>query len=160
MLDVIYSPYPFIDSSNTTLGSIISGLTLDSMSITETIGVVKACTGRIGQGVFKTENTENIGTKLREIGREWGTPTGRRRRCGWLDPLDVLDTIDTIKVAIAYKVDSTELEHYPADLDMLAQVEVVYHELLGWQKPATRANTFYDQMDRHGPGYETTIKDT
>ncbi|KAF4343180.1 adenylosuccinate synthetase [Fusarium beomiforme] len=163
MLDVNYGSYPFVTSSNTTLGGIISGLTLNPKNITETIGVVKAYTTRVGQGAFKTEDTGDIGTKLQEIGREWGTSTGRRRRCGWLDlvvvkystsinyytslnltKLDVLDTFETIKVAIAYKVDGIELEHYPADLDTLARAEVVYHEMPGWQKPTTGAKTFYD----------------
>ncbi|KAF4445439.1 Adenylosuccinate synthetase [Fusarium austroafricanum] len=163
MLDVNYGSYPFVTSSNTTLGGIISGLTLNPKNVTETIGVVKAYTTRVGQGAFKTEDTGDVGTKLQEIGREWGTSTGRRRRCGWLDlvvvkystsinyysslnltKLDVLDTFETIKIAIAYKVDGVELDHYPADLDMLDRAEVVYHEMPGWQKPTTGAKTFYD----------------
>ncbi|KAK2482934.1 hypothetical protein H9L39_04726 [Fusarium oxysporum f. sp. albedinis] len=96
MLDVNCSSYPLITSSNTTLVSIISGLTLNPKNIIETIGI-----------------------------------------------LDALDTFETIEVAVAYKFDGVELEHYPADLDMLARAEVVYHELPGWQKPTTGANTFY-----------------
>lgn len=163
MLDIKYGSYPFVTSSNTTIGGIIGGLTLNPKNITETIGVVKAYTTRVGQGAFKTEDTGEIGTKLQEIGREWGTSTGRRRRCGWLDlvvvkysasinyysalnltKLDVLDTFETIKIAIAYKVDGEELDHYPADLDLLEHAEVVYHEMPGWQKPTTGAKTFYD----------------
>jgi adenylosuccinate synthase len=155
MLDVNYGSYPFVTSSNTTLGGIISGLTLNPKNITETIRVVRAYTIRVGQGAFKTEGTGDIGTKLQEM--------GRRHRCEWLDlvvvkystsinyytslnltKLDVLDTFETIKVAIAYKVDGIELEHYPADLDMLARAEVVYHEMPGWQKPTNGARTFYD----------------
>ncbi|KAF4987350.1 hypothetical protein FGRMN_10411 [Fusarium graminum] len=163
MLDVNYGSYPYVTSSNTTLGGIITGLTLNPKNITETIGVVKAYTTRVGQGAFKTEDLGEVGTKLQEVGREWGTSTGRRRRCGWLDlvvvkystsinyysalnltKLDVLDDFDTIKVAIAYKVDGEELEHYPADLDTLDKAEVVYHEMPGWKKPTTNAKTFYD----------------
>ncbi|RGP80813.1 adenylosuccinate synthetase [Fusarium longipes] len=163
MLDIKYGSYPFVTSSNTTIGGIIGGLTLNPKNITETIGVVKAYTTRVGQGAFKTEDTGEIGTKLQEIGREWGTSTGRRRRCGWLDlvvvrysasinyysalnltKLDVLDTFETIKIAIAYKVDGEELDHYPADLDLLERAEVVYHEMPGWQKPTTGAKTYYD----------------
>jgi adenylosuccinate synthase len=163
MLDIKYGSYPFVTSSNTTIGGIIGGLTLNPKNITETIGVVKAYTTRVGQGAFKTEDTGEIGTQLQEIGREWGTSTGRRRRCGWLDlvvvkysasinyysalnltKLDVLDTFETIKIAIAYKVDGEELDHYPADLDLLERAEVVYHEMPGWQKPTTGAKTFYD----------------
>lgn len=163
MLDINYGTFPFVTSSNTTLGGIIDGLALNPKNITETIGVVKAYTTRVGQGAFKTEDTGEIGTKLQEIGREWGTTTGRRRRCGWLDlvvvkysasinyysalnltKLDVLDTFDTIKMAIAYKVDGEELDSYPADLDILDRAEVVYHEMPGWQKPTTHAKSFYD----------------
>ncbi|KAH7013269.1 Adenylosuccinate synthetase [Ilyonectria destructans] len=163
MLDVDYGSYPFVTSSSTTLAGIIGGLTLNPKNITETIGVVKAYTTRVGAGAFKTEDTEEIGTKLQEIGREWGTSTGRRRRCGWLDlvvikysnsinfytslnltKLDVLDTFETIKIAIAYKIDGEELDSYPADLDILNRAEVVYHEMPGWQRPTTNARTYYD----------------
>ncbi|KAH7262429.1 Adenylosuccinate synthetase [Fusarium tricinctum] len=161
----------FVTSSSTTLAGIIGGLTLNPKNITETVGVVKAYTTRVGSGAFKTEDTEEIGTKLQEIGREWGTSTGRRRRCGWLGrhnlktlnlvvvkysnsinyydslnltKLDVLDTFETLKIAIAYKVDGEELDSYPADLDILGRAEVVYHEMPGWQKPTTNARTYYD----------------
>ncbi|KAG4289247.1 adenylosuccinate synthetase [Fusarium proliferatum] len=163
MLDVDYGSYPFVTSSSTTLAGIIGGLALNPKNITETVGVVKAYTTRVGAGAFKTEDTEEIGTKLQEIGREWGTSTGRRRRCGWLDlvvvkysnsinyydslnltKLDVLDTFETIKIAIAYKIDGEELDSYPADLDILNRAEVVYHEMPGWQKPTTNARTYYD----------------
>lgn len=163
MLDVDYGSYPFVTSSSTTLAGIIGGLTLNPKNITETVGVVKAYTTRVGAGAFKTEDTEEIGTKLQEIGREWGTSTGRRRRCGWLDlvvvkysnsinyytslnltKLDVLDTFESIKIAIAYKLDGEELDSYPADLDILNRAEVVYHEMPGWQKPTTNARTYYD----------------
>ncbi|RSL38710.1 Adenylosuccinate synthetase [Fusarium sp. AF-6] len=188
MLDVDYGSYPFVTSSSTTLAGIIGGLTLNPKNITEVVGVVKAYTTRVGSGAFKTEDTGEIGTKLQEIGREWGTSTGRRRRCGWLGrhnlkpldnlvvvkysnsinyydslnltkvdsvpdmlmtrsnalQLDILDTFETIKIAIAYKVDGEELDSYPADLDILERAEVVYHEMPGWQKPTTNAKTYYD----------------
>ncbi|QUC19208.1 uncharacterized protein UV8b_03449 [Ustilaginoidea virens] len=163
MLDIEYGSYPYVTSSNTTLAGIIGGLALNPKNITETIGVVKAYTTRVGHGAFKTEDTGEIGTKLQELGREWGTSTGRRRRCGWLDlvvvkysasinyysalnltKLDVLDTFEAIKIAIAYKVDGEELDSYPADLDVLDRAEVIYHEMPGWQKPTTDAKSFYD----------------
>ncbi|KAK1254818.1 hypothetical protein MKX08_008813 [Trichoderma sp. CBMAI-0020] len=171
MLDVDYGSYPFVTSSSTTLAGIIGGLTLNPKNITETVGVVKAYTTRVGAGAFKTEDTEEIGTKLQEIGREWGTSTGRRRRCGWLDlvvvkysnsinyytslnltKLDVLDTFKTIKIAIAYTIDGEELDSYPADLNILSQAEVVYHEMPGWQKPTTNART-YDDLPKEARDY-------
>ncbi|TPX11935.1 uncharacterized protein E0L32_007433 [Thyridium curvatum] len=171
MLDVDYGSYPFVTSSSTTLAGIIGGLALNPKQITETVGVVKAYTTRVGWGAFKTEDTEEIGTKLQEIGREWGTSTGRRRRCGWLDlvvvkysnsinyytslnltKLDVLDTFETIKIAIAYKVDGEELDSYPADLQILERAEVVYHEMPGWQTPTTNAKT-YDELPKKARDY-------
>lgn len=163
MLDIDYGSYPFVTSSNTTYAGILGGLTLNPKNVTEVIGVVKAYTTRVGQGAFKTEDTGEIGTALQEIGREWGTSTGRRRRCGWLDlcvvkfsasinfynsinltKLDVLDSFETIKIAIGYKLDGQELESYPADLNALDRAEVIYHEMPGWQKPTTNAKSFYD----------------
>ncbi|KAK7420620.1 Adenylosuccinate synthase [Neonectria magnoliae] len=153
----------FVTSSSTTIAGIINGLSLNPRALTEVIGVVKAYTTRVGAGAFKTEDTGEVGTKLQEIGHEWGTSTGRRRRCGWLDlvivrysnsvnyydsinltKLDVLDTFETIKVAVAYKLDGEELSLYPADLDALERAEVVYKEFPGWQKPTTDCRTWYD----------------
>ncbi|KAL7943706.1 Adenylosuccinate synthetase [Trichoderma barbatum] len=163
MLDIDMGSYPFVTSSSTTIGGIISGLSLNPRDITETIGVVKAYTTRVGAGAFKTEDTGDIGTKLQDIGREWGTSTGRRRRCGWLDlvvlkyscsinyydslnltKLDVLDTFDTIKVAIAYRSEGAELDYYPANLEILDQAEVVYKEFPGWQESTTNCRSYSD----------------
>uniref|UniRef100_A0A8H7NF32 Adenylosuccinate synthetase n=1 Tax=Bionectria ochroleuca TaxID=29856 RepID=A0A8H7NF32_BIOOC len=165
MLDLSMGSYPYVTSSNTTISGIIAGLNLNPKNITETIGVVKAYTTRVGAGAFKTEDLGQVGETLQEQGREWGTSTGRRRRCGWLDlvvvkhghmvnyytalnltKLDVLDSFETIKIAIAYKDKNTgqELESYPADHNVLDTAEVVYHEMPGWQKPTTKARTFYD----------------
>jgi adenylosuccinate synthase len=126
---------------------------------------VKAYTTRVGGGPFPTEDVGEVGTKLQEIGREFGVTTGRRRRCGWLDlvvlkystainhytalnltKLDVLDTFETIKIATAYIDPETgeELQSFPADLDLLSRVKVVYHEMPGWNKPITGAKSFYD----------------
>ncbi|KAF5633363.1 adenylosuccinate synthetase [Fusarium sp. NRRL 25303] len=134
----------FVTSSSTTLAGIVGGLALNPKNITETVGVVKAYTTRVGAGAFKTEDTEEIGTKLQEIGREW-TYLGNvdwPQTPVWM--LDVLDTFETIKIAIAYKIDGEELDSYPADLDILNRAEVVYHEMPGWQKPTTNARTYYD----------------
>ncbi|KAL7921734.1 Adenylosuccinate synthetase [Trichoderma austrokoningii] len=163
MLDISHGGYPFVTSSSTTIAGIINGLSLNPRALTEVIGVVKAYTTRVGAGAFKTEDTGEVGTKLQEIGHEWGTSTGRRRRCGWLDlvivrysnsvnyydsinltKLDVLDTFETIKVAVAYKLDGKELASYPADLDALERVEVVYKEFPGWQKSTTNCRTWND----------------
>ncbi|ODA77869.1 hypothetical protein RJ55_06472 [Drechmeria coniospora] len=188
MLDVDYGSYPFVTSSSTTLAGIIGGLTLNPKNITETVGVVKAYTTRVGCGAFKTEDTEEIGTKLQEIGREW-TPMwmvsfnhfGLKLLINLLTALrldlvvvkysnsinyytslnltklDVLDTFETIKIAIAYKVDGEELDSYPADLDILERAEVVYHEMPGWQTPITNAKT-YDDLPKKARDYVEYIE--
>ncbi|KAF5578419.1 adenylosuccinate synthetase [Fusarium pseudoanthophilum] len=159
MLDLDYGSYPYVTSSNTSLAGIIGGLTLDPTKITDIIGVVKAYTTRVGSGAFKTEDLGEVGTKLQEIGREWGTSTGRRRRCGWLDlVLDVLDTFETIRVATAYKIDGKEIESYPADLDILDQCEVVYKDFPGWQTPTTNAKSF-EELPKEARAYVEFIEE-
>ncbi|KAG5949367.1 hypothetical protein E4U53_005910 [Claviceps sorghi] len=164
MLDIDYGTYPYVTSSNTGLGGIITGLAINPTKIDNVIGVVKAYTTRVGGGPFKTEDLGEAGTKLQDVGREWGVSTGRKRRCGWLDlvvlkystainhytllnltKLDVLDTFPTIKVAVAYKSpEGQELDYFPADLGYLDKCDVVYKEFEGWQKPTTHAKTYYD----------------
>ncbi|KAG5918026.1 hypothetical protein E4U22_000563 [Claviceps purpurea] len=164
MLDIDYGTYPYVTSSNTGLGGIITGLAINPAKIENVIGVVKAYTTRVGGGPFKTEDLEEAGTKLQDIGREWGVSTGRKRRCGWLDlvvlkyshainhytrlnltKLDVLDTFPTIKVAVGYKSpEGKELDYFPADLGYLDKCDVVYKEFEGWQKPTTHVKNYYD----------------
>lgn len=163
MLDLDWGSYPYVTSSSTGIGGMVTGLALDIRKIGEVIGVVKAYTTRVGSGAFKTEDLGEIGQKLQERGREWGTSTGRTRRCGWLDlvvvkyttdvnhytalnltKLDVLDTFPTIKIAIAYIDPETgeKLDSYPASLDVLDRAEVVYHEMPGWNQSTTNVKTF------------------
>lgn len=165
MLDIDYGTYPYCTSSNTGLGGIFTGLAIDYRKIDNVIGVVKAYTTRVGEGIFKTEDLGEVGTQLQEVGREWGVSTGRKRRCGWLDlvvvkystavnnytalnltKLDVLDGFEKIKVAVAYKNPDTgeEMDFFPADLGLLERCEVVYKELDGWNKPTTAAKSYYD----------------
>ncbi|KAG7290792.1 hypothetical protein NEMBOFW57_000795 [Staphylotrichum longicolle] len=165
MLDIDYGTYPFVTSSNTGLGGVITGLAVNPRKIKEIIGVAKAYTTRVGEGIFKTEDVGEQGQKLQEIGREWGVSTGRKRRCGWLDlvvlkysasvnyytawnltKLDVLDTFPVLKVAVAYKDPETgnELDYFPADLGYLEKCEVVYKEFEGWQTSTTAVKTFGD----------------
>jgi len=152
MLDIDYGTYPFVTSSSTSIGGVCTGLGIPPKLVGKTIGVVKAYTTRVGGGPFPTEQLNDIGVHLQEIGKEFGTTTGRRRRCGWLDlvvlkysclingydslnitKLDVLDSLKEIKVAVAYKVDGVELAGFPADLELLSRVEVEYVTLPGWQ---------------------------
>ncbi|KAL2024643.1 hypothetical protein VTK56DRAFT_6844 [Thermocarpiscus australiensis] len=179
MLDIDYGTYPFVTSSNTGLGGVITGLAINPRAIKEIIGVAKAYTTRVGEGIFKTEDVGEVGQKLQQIGREWGVSTGRKRRCGWLDlvvlkysasvnyytawnltKLDVLDTFPVIKVAIAYKDPQSgeELDYFPADLGYLENCEVVYKEFEGWQTATTAVKKF-DDLPPQAQGYVKFIEE-
>jgi adenylosuccinate synthase len=171
MLDIDHGTYPYVTSSNTGLGGILTGLALNPRKIDKIIGVVKAYTTRVGGGPFPTEDLGpdglpgDVGKLLQSVGREIGVTTKRPRRCGHLDlvvvkystainhydsinltKLDILDTLPTLKVAVAYKdpVSKQALDSFPADLTLLEQVEVEYKEFPGWEKPTTGAKSFYD----------------
>lgn len=164
MLDMDFGTYPFVTSSPTGIGGVCTGLGLPPRMIGEVIGVIKAYTTRVGAGPFPTEQLNEIGTHLQEVGAEYGTTTGRRRRCGWLDlvvmkysnlingytalnltKLDVLDQLETIKVGVAYHLNGKPMESYfPADLDELAKVEVQYVELPGWKTSIENIKIFED----------------
>ncbi|PIL28184.1 hypothetical protein GSI_09721 [Ganoderma sinense ZZ0214-1] len=160
MLDIDFGTYPFVTSSSTTIGGVCTGLGIPPKKIGTTIGVIKAYTTRVGGGPFPTEQLNDIGTHFQEVGHEYGTTTGRRRRCGWLDlvvmkhsclingydtlnltKLDILDDLDEIKVAVKYLIDGKEISGFPADLEELAKVEVVYVTLPGWKKSIAKART-------------------
>ncbi|KAF2263490.1 adenylosuccinate synthetase-like protein [Lojkania enalia] len=163
MLDIDYGTYPFVTSSNTGLGGVLTGLTLGWRSLTEVVGVVKAYTTRVGSGPFPTEQLNLTGEALQKIGGEVGVTTGRKRRCGWLDlvllkhshicndytslnltKLDVLDSFSELKVATSYKYAGQTLDSFPANPEILSNVEVVYETLPGWNKPTTGAKSYFD----------------
>ncbi|VUC34689.1 unnamed protein product [Clonostachys rosea] len=170
MLDLSMGSYPYVTSSNTTIAGIIAGLNLNPKNITETIGVVKAYTTRVGAGAFKTEDLGQLTIVVTELVKRSKSraENGERQQVEDvavadlvvvkhghmvnyytalnLTKLDVLDSFETIKIAIAYKDKNTgqELESYPADHNVLDTAEVVYHEMPGWKKPTTSARTFYD----------------
>ncbi|KIJ59735.1 hypothetical protein HYDPIDRAFT_32951 [Hydnomerulius pinastri MD-312] len=176
MLDLDFGTYPYVTSSSTTIGGVCTGLGIPPKAIGKTIGVVKAYTTRVGGGPFPTEQLNDVGVLLQEIGKEYGVTTGRRRRCGWLDlvvmkhsglingydsfnltKLDVLDTLAEIKVGVKYMVDGKELPYFPADLDVLSKVEVVYETLPGWQTPIT-STTSYDDLPENCKKYVEFIE--
>ncbi|TPX34065.1 adenylosuccinate synthase [Synchytrium microbalum] len=154
MLDVDFGTYPYVTSSSTSIGGVCTGLGIPPSKVGKVVGVVKAYTTRVGSGPFATEQLNDVGKHLQEVGFEWGVTTGRRRRCGWLDmvvlryshmvngytsvnltKLDVLDQLDEIKIAVGYKYKGELLESFPADLDLLEHdFEVVYETFPGWKK--------------------------
>ncbi|PPR02053.1 hypothetical protein CVT24_011152, partial [Panaeolus cyanescens] len=163
MLDLDFGTYPYVTSSSTTIGGVCTGLGIPPKMIGHTIGVIKAYTTRVGGGPFPSEQLNDVGVHLQEVGREYGTTTGRRRRCGWLDlvvmkhsclingydslnltKLDILDQLPEIKVAVKYKIDGKELAGFPADLELLSRVEVEYVTLPGWQSSIENITSYND----------------
>ena len=153
MLDVDLGTYPFVTSSNTTAGGAATGTGIGPREFDYVLGVVKAYTTRVGAGPFPTELFDESGEHLSRVGHEFGSVTGRKRRCGWFDSvalrrsvlhnsvsglcvtkLDVLDQLDTIRVAVGYRHDGTTLASPPVMIDGFAQCEPVYEELSGWQQ--------------------------
>jgi adenylosuccinate synthase len=151
-LDIDHGTYPFVTSSNPTAGGAVTGTGLGPRDLRRIVGITKAYTTRVGSGPFPTELTDEIGDALVDIGREFGTVTGRRRRTGWLDlpmlrqavrlnsltelaltKLDVLDTFRTVRVCVDYKISGRRVTDYPDRLDLLARVEPIYVDLPGWQ---------------------------
>lgn len=150
-LDVDHGTYPYVTSSNPVSGGAAVGTGLGPRHIDRVVGIAKAYTTRVGMGPFPSELTDELGEKLVDIGREFGTVTGRRRRTGWLDTvmlrhamrvnslteialtkLDVLDTFEEVKVCVAYKINGEVVRNYPDTVERLAQVEPVYETLSGW----------------------------
>lgn len=178
LLDLDWGTYPYVTSSNTCLGGIVSGLALKRRNIKEVIGVVKAYTTRVGSGPFPTEDHGEVGSSLQKLGGEVGVSTGRTRRCGWLDlvvlkyscaindydslnlsKLDVLDTFDKIKIAVAYKNPQTgeQMQSFPADPTLLDRVEVVYDEVPGW-KTSTSKTRQWSELPKEARDYVEYIE--
>ncbi|KAI4467552.1 adenylosuccinate synthetase [Holotrichia oblita] len=163
MLDIDFGTYPYVTSSNCSVGGVCTGLGLDPSSIGDVIGVVKAYTTRVGDGPFPTELHDEIGELLQMKGHEFGVTTKRKRRCGWLDvfllqytnmingytaicltKLDILDTLKEIKLAVGYTLNGKKLESFPSSAAQLANVQVEYVTMPGWQTCTEGVRTFND----------------
>lgn len=158
LLDLDHGTYPYVTSSSPVAGGALTGLGFGPRHISRVVGVAKAYTTRVGKGPFPTELTGGVGDRIRDVGNEYGTTTGRPRRCGWLDlvilryaaringldelaltKLDVLSGLEELKVAVAYKADGERTEHFPAEfgVESLARWKPVYEELPGWDEDIT-----------------------
>jgi adenylosuccinate synthase len=163
LLDIDFGTYPFVTSSNSSIGGVQTGLGLPPHRIGEIYGVVKAYQTRVGAGAFPTEQTNDIGRRLQDVGHEYGVTTGRPRRCGWLDvvllryvnmingftaiavtKLDVLDVFDEVKIGVRYFKDGVEIDYIPANVSEFAKVQVEYETLPGWQKSTSSVREFDD----------------
>jgi len=161
MLDVDHGTYPFVTSSNTVAGNASAGSGLGPRAIGYILGITKAYTTRVGSGPFPTELLDSTGERLGERGREFGTVTGRKRRCGWFDAvmvrqaikvggidgialtkLDVLDGFETLKICVGYKLGSQTLDHFPAAQGAQQGVEPIYEELAGWSESTRGARSW------------------
>lgn len=163
LLDIDFGTYPFVTSSHCVAGGATIGTGISPTMIDRVIGVSKAYATRVGSGPCPTELDNELGEKIRERGHEYGTTTGRPRRCGWFDAaavkysarvngatcialtlLDVLSTFDTLKICTHYMVDGKELHTFPADAEILERAVPVYEELPGWTEDISKVKTFAD----------------
>ena len=175
MLDLDHGTYPFVTSSNPTAGGACVGSGVGPRMMSNIIGVVKAYTTRVGAGPFPAEQSNKIGEYLRETGHEFGTVTGRGRRCGWFDSvvvryaamlnsldylaitrLDILDGLDTINICKGYMYKGIELKEYPESLNILQDVEPVYEELPGWKTDISGCKS-YDELPENARYYVERI---
>ena len=163
LLDVDHGTYPFVTSSNSSGVGVSSGSGVPGCWITKVIGVAKAYSTRVGGGPFPTEQNNDIGQRIRDLGREYGTTTGRPRRCGWFDAvavrytarlsgvnalsimmMDVLSQLPEVKMCVAYELDGQRITHFPSHVDDLRRVTPIYETLPGWQTDVTAVRRLQD----------------
>jgi adenylosuccinate synthase len=161
LLDIDHGTYPYVTSSNASIGGVCTGLGIPPRAIGKALGVVKAYATRVGEGPFPTELFGDMGNRLRESGSEYGAVTGRPRRCGWYDAiaaryaaringldalaltkLDVLDGVETIDICTAYRCNGRTLDEFPSDPRALAHCTPVYESMPGWTEPTKGVRSF------------------
>ena len=163
LLDVDHGTYPYVTSSNTIAGQAAIGTGIGPSALNHVLGITKAYTTRVGEGPFPTEQDNEDGQRLGERGHEFGTVTGRKRRCGWFDAvlvrqvvrtagingialtkLDVLDGFDEIKICVGYKLDGKDIDYLPVNAAEQARIEPVYETLEGWSETSYGARSWAD----------------
>ncbi len=176
LLDIDHGTYPFVTSSNTTVGGAATGAGIAPMALQAALGVVKAYTTRVGNGPLPTEFEEPLGSHVRQLGNEFGATTGRPRRCGWFDAvvvryavrvngltglavtkLDVLDTLDTLGICTGYMVGDALYEEFPADITELDALTPVYEWFPGWKRSTADARSLAD-LPREARAYLDRIE--
>lgn len=167
LLDLDHGTYPYVTSSNPIAGGACVGAGVGPTTIDRVIGVAKAYTTRVGEGPFPTELNDDIGQMLGDLGAEFGTTTGRRRRCGWFDAvigryavringldclaitkLDVLDRLAEIQICVAYEIDGEICHHFPTNASQFADCKPVYKTLPGWQESTTGCRSLSDLPEK------------
>ncbi|MDD9724311.1 adenylosuccinate synthase [Roseovarius sp. SK2] len=163
LLDIDFGTYPFVTSSNVIAGQAATGVGMGPGAIDYVLGIVKAYTTRVGEGPFPSELQDDDGQRLGERGREFGTVTGRQRRCGWFDAalvrqtcatsgvtgisltkLDVLDGFDTLKICVGYELDGKQLDYLPTATDQQWRCKPIYEEMQGWSETTEGARSWAD----------------
>lgn len=163
LLDIDFGTYPYVTSSNVIAGQAATGTGMGPGAIDFVLGIVKAYTTRVGEGPFPAELKDEVGERLGQRGHEFGTVTGRKRRCGWFDAvlvrqtcitsgvkgialtkLDVLDGFDTLKICVAYDLDGKRLDYLPTAADQQARCTPIYEEIAGWSETTAGARTWAD----------------
>lgn len=176
LLDIDFGTYPYVTSSNPTSGGACAGVGIGPTKIESVLGVIKAYTTRVGMGPFPTEIGDEEDFDLRDLGGEYGATTGRPRRCGWFDALiakfavqvngldsfaltklDVLDTLEEVKVCVAYKYQGKTITTFPSEMRILENCEPVYESFPGWQKPTSGIRSYQD-LPANAKGYLDAIK--
>jgi len=177
MLDIDHGTYPYVTSSTTIAGGACSGAGLGMTNVGAVIGIVKAYTTRVGEGPFPTELNDETGERLRQKGKEFGATTGRPRRCGWLDCVqlrravevngtthlvltkpDVLGGTDTIQICTAYEINGDTIAGFPSQLSRLEQVRPVYERISGWQEDISQC-TSWNELPENARRYFQRIEE-
>ncbi|MGL5244540.1 MAG: adenylosuccinate synthase [Sarcina sp.] len=177
LLDIDYGTYPYVTSSNTTSGGVSNGVGIGPTMITNAVGIAKSYTTRVGKGPFPTELEDATGEWIREKGHEYGTTTGRSRRCGWLDlvilktsvrvcgltslvvtKIDTLAGLDKLKVCVGYELDGKVIDYFPASLEDLAKCKPVYEEFEGWGEEVANARS-YEELPENAKKYLKRIEE-
>jgi adenylosuccinate synthase len=177
LLDIDHGTYPFVTSSNASVGGVCTGLGVPPKAIGGVLGVAKAYTTRVGEGPLPTELSGELADRLRESGQEYGASTGRPRRCGWYDAvvvrysvringldgialtkLDVLDGLAEVQLCTGYKTATGTLTEFPADLRLLNGAQPIYETLPGWSAP-TKGATRFDQLPAEAQRYIRRLED-
>jgi adenylosuccinate synthase len=177
LLDIDHGTYPYVTSSNASVGGVCTGLGVPPRAIHGVLGVAKAYTTRVGEGPLPTELSGELAERLREGGQEYGASTGRPRRCGWYDAvvvrysvringidalaltkLDVLDGLPNVHICVGYRTASGTLDEFPADLRVLGGAEPCYETLPGWSRP-TKGVTQFDQLPPEAQRYVRRLEE-
>ena len=177
LLDIDHGTYPYVTSSNASIGGVVAGTGISALKFKSAIGIMKAYVTRVGAGPFPTELKNELGDKIREQGGEYGATTGRPRRCGWFDAvvgrysnqingytainltkLDVLTGLPSLQIAKNYRFKGELLKSFPASLAILENVEVEYEEMPGWKEDISKARSF-ESLPKNAQAYVKRIEE-